>query len=285
LFPTKNKFSGSNGDSTTLFEFYHNMKLAQNQMRLTETEFLKMLMICTSGRANELVTQWIEAGERVAEIYFNLSLHYDKRISTETARHRLITLVAQKNTDIAKHISNIMSLATRAASAIPPGNSRTSYFNNEAIAALLRSLPPASRTTVSNLFHTLSAKARRAITFNELTRPVINLRESIDLDIRANGASGVMNGAKSEGTQKKFVKKGKPTFKKFTTYAVEASVGEQEQRPVYRNNYQSYLKPREQPQTNVYLANGGTNVQKPPQGNTGTPRYNNKPMQPRNAWM
>ena len=260
LFPTKIKFSGSNYESLTLQEFFHNLKIAQEQMRLTEEEFIKMMLQCTSGRANELLNQWISQKEGINEIYFNLTLHFDKRMTTETARQKLLTIMAPKTSDLARHISNIMTLAQRAASAIPAGVSRTSYFNNEAINALMRSLPPASRTTCSNLFHTLSAKARRAITFNELTRPLITLRDTIDADIKAHGVGPSSNAQTSKFSERRKAKRMGPPNKMPTTFVVNAQSGEPEpiryrqKRPNFRSNHNQ--------QSTVYLTASGNNAQK-----------------------
>jgi hypothetical protein len=183
-----------------------------------------MLLLCTSGRANELILQWTSQGSSVSEIYFNLSLHFDKRISTEQARQKLITLMAPRSTDLATHISHVMSLAQRASCAIPPGSSRTSYFNNEAINGLMRSLPPASRAQCSNIFHTLSAKARRAITFSELCRPLITLRDTIDQDIKANGVGSDPNTSESNSYSKNKQGGSNKNYSSFVVETVQESI-------------------------------------------------------------
>jgi hypothetical protein len=218
LFPTRNKFSGgSGGESPSLQEFFASLRTAQEQMRLTEREFQKMLLQSTSGKAHELCQTWLESGENVKTIFFNLSLQFDRRLSPEQARLKLTNLMASKSTDIARHISYIMSLAQRAACALPPGSSRVAYYNNEAISCLIRSLPPASKNSASNLFHTLSAKAKRAITYNELARPLVNIRDTIDQDIKMHGAGGSIVQSKINAH------KSKRNGGKHTTYSVNAS--------------------------------------------------------------
>ena len=167
------------------------MEAAQNQMRLTEKEFLHMLLMCTSHRAHELIQQWADQGESIGNIYFNLPLQYDKRLSPEAAKIKLSNLMAPKNTDLPKHLSLIMHLADRASYSLPQGPTRKSYYDYEAIQALIRSLPPVSRNLCSNLYQQLSGKARRSLTFMELSRPLTNMRFSIDQDIRENGAAVV----------------------------------------------------------------------------------------------
>ena len=274
LFPTKNKFSGGNHDSLSLQEFFHNLRIAQEQMRLTEAEFLKMMLLCTSGRANELLTQWVDQNERVSEIYFNLTLHFDKRMTTESARQKLLTIMAPKSGDLARHISHVMSLAQRAASAIPAGASRTAYFNNEAISALMRSLPPASRTTCSNLFHTLSAKARRAITYNELTRPLITLRDTIDADIKANGVGSSVSANAKVDERRKFAKKTGSSNKKPTSFVVEASY-ENPTAGGSKSNRRYYKKPGNFTQPHVYLAAGSNSA---PRTNSANPNRQRQPF-------
>jgi hypothetical protein len=217
IFPVKGKFSGNNGtDSLTIHEFFNNMAVAQEQMRLTEKEFIHMLLMCTAGKAHELITQWSNQNESIKNIYYNLSLQYDRRITPELARQKLTNLMAAKNTDLPRHISNIMSLADRASYALPQGSSRQAYYNNEAIQALIRSLPPTSKSVCSNLFHSLSAKARRAITFMELSRPLNSLRDTIDLDIKQNGMSFVNTNKPSSSNSKNRKGKGKG----YSTYSV-----------------------------------------------------------------
>ena len=70
IFPLKNKFSGNTGsDSLPIHEFFSLMEAAQIQMRLTEKEFLHMLLMCTSHRAHELIQQWVDQGESIGNIY------------------------------------------------------------------------------------------------------------------------------------------------------------------------------------------------------------------------
>ena len=225
IFPVKSKFSGNmSGDSQSISEFLGNMNFAQEQMKLTESEFLHMLLMCTSGKAHELCQQWVDQGEGIKNIYFNLCLQYDRRITPENARQKLITLMVPKNIDLPKHISHIMMLADRASYALPQGPSRTAFYNNEAINALMRSLPPASRIVCSNLFHSLSAKARRAVTFLELSRSLNTLRHTIDLDIKENGAGIVANNKAPASNSKG--KKG--SRKVYTSYAIDATSREQD---------------------------------------------------------
>ncbi len=229
LFPTKSKFSGSSSpDSLTIQEFFANLKTAQESMRLTESEFMKMVLLSTSGKAHDLLLNWSEQGNDLKTIFFNLSLQFDRRMTADEARQKLLTLSVPKNSDVAKHCALILQLATRASHCLPAGSSRQAYMNNEAINCLQRSLPTASRAVCSNMFHQLSSKARRAITFSELTRSLLTLRSTIDADIRANG-SGAVNAPSNNRPQgnnsgnsgkPKPGRSGKP---RYSSYSVEAS--------------------------------------------------------------
>jgi len=267
IFPVKKQFSGNSGnDSITISEFFNTMKDAQAQMRLTESEFTLMLLRCTAGRAHELIQQWVDQDEGLSNIYFNLTLQYDRRMTPEAARTKLATLMAAKNVDLPRHISNVMTLADRASFALPQGASRNAYYNNEAIQALIRSLPPTSRNTCSNLFHTLSAKARRAITFMELSRPLNTLRHTIDLDIKQNGVNVVNNSSKTPSSKSK-----KGNRKSYSSYAVDTvhedkAVQQDRQRQQHGN------------QTVVYQASG--HQEKAAKGNSGSGgNYGNKRQQ------
>jgi hypothetical protein len=89
------------------------------------------------------------------------------RMSPETARERLSTYKARKNSNLSKVTSDIMQLALRAACVLPPGVTRTASYNSEAIQALIRSLPPMASDTASNKYHTISSRLQRPATFVE----------------------------------------------------------------------------------------------------------------------
>lgn len=283
IFPFKNKFTGNSGsDSLTINEFFNAMSAAQQQMKLTEDEYIHMLLMCTSGKAHELIQQWSDQGENINNIYFNLSLQYDRRITPDMARTKLFSLMAPKNVDLPKHISNIMTLADRASYALPQGPTRKAYYNNEAVQALIRSLPPTSRNTASNLYYTLSAKAKRAITFMEFSRPLNTLRHTIDLDIKQNGVNVVNNNKPTSSGSMSKNKRG--SRKGYSSYSVSTVQDE------YTTQADKLMKGRSQNKVKQDTGNTAvvyqTNTQQPgmsknntgTKGNTGSqrpPRYNN----------
>ncbi len=58
-------------------------------------------------------------------------MHFDKRLQPEDARIKLMSYKAPRNSDLAKVEAAIQSLASRAASNIPAGPSRTANYNME----------------------------------------------------------------------------------------------------------------------------------------------------------
>jgi len=141
---------------------------------------------------------------------------------------------------------------------IPQGATRNAYYNNEAIQALIRSLPPTSRTTCSNLFHTLSAKARRAITFMELSRPLNTLRHTIDLDIKQNGANVVNNNSKTSSSKSK-----KGYKKNYSSYSVDTVLEDK----TVQQDKQRQVQGSQGNQAAVYQANA--HQDKAAKGNSG----------------
>jgi hypothetical protein len=285
LFPTRTKFSGSNlPDSLSLQEFFQLLKAAQESMRLTEQEFTKMLLLCTSNKAHELLSNWIEQGNDIKTLYFNLTLQFDRRMTVDDARHKLLTIMAPKTTDLAKHCALILQLATRASHCLPAGPSRQSYLNNESINCLQRSLPLASRTLCSNTFHTLSSKARRAITFNELTRSLLTLRSTIDADIRSNGVgtsnSGPPPNNKPQGYNSGKAKRNGKVRTSSNVYSVEV--------PMYYDEYDLPIQPlpqkKKHTQNKIYQPHAvvyqNVAAQGHSNGNPGTP--GTQPSGPRN---
>jgi len=189
IFPTKNKFNGTEStNGMNIHEFLSLINAAQKQIKLSKEEFLEFLLMCTTGRPHMLIKDWSENGDGIEEIYYNLFTHYDLRMSPETARERLSTYKARKNSNLSKVTSDIMQLALRAACVLPPGVTRTASYNSEAIQALIRSLPPMASDTASNKYHTISSRLQRPATFVELSRALSINAHTIDAEIARAGA-------------------------------------------------------------------------------------------------
>jgi len=181
VFPTKNKFNGTeHTNGMNIHEFLSLINAAQKQMKLSREEFLEFLLMCTTGRPHILIKDWSENGDDIEAIYYNLFTHYDMRMSPETAREKLYSYKARKNSSLSKVVSDIMQLALRAACVHPQGVARTASYNNDAVQALIRSLPPNASDTASNKYHTISSRLQRPATFVELSRALSIKSHTID---------------------------------------------------------------------------------------------------------
>ena len=190
IFPTKNKFNGTeHSNGMNIHEFLSLINAAQKQMKLSREEFLEFLLMCTTGRPHILIKDWSENGDDIESIYYNLFTHYDMRMSPETAREKLYAFKARKNLSLSKVISDIMQLALRAACVHPQGVARTASYNNDAVQALIRCLPPIASDTASNKYHTISSKLQRPATFVELSRALSIKSHTIDAEIAKSGAA------------------------------------------------------------------------------------------------
>jgi hypothetical protein len=190
IFPTKHKFNGTeHTNGMNIHEFLSLINAAQKQMKLSREEFLEFLLMCTTGRPHILIKDWSENGDDIESIYYNLFTHYDMRMSPETAREKLYAFKARKNSSLSKVISDIMQLALRAACVHPQGVARTASYNNDAVQALIRCLPPIASDTASNKYHTISSKLQRPATFVELSRALSVKSHTIDAEIANSGVA------------------------------------------------------------------------------------------------
>ena len=189
LFPNRNnKFSGHPKDNLSLLEFITSMNAAQEYAKLSENEFKQMLLSCTTGPAHQFLIEWMEdSNEDIGSTYHQLGLRFDTRKSAEDARNELFTYKATKDKTLAQIESDIMSLAFRACSIYPAGESRKNAQNLEICNALMRCLPPYSASLVRREYAKLSTDMGKICSATELSRVLNNLRHSIDADIRAHG--------------------------------------------------------------------------------------------------
>jgi hypothetical protein len=192
LFPHNFKFSGSKTDHMSVVEFLHILTTAQEQMHLTEKEFINRMILCSTGLAHELLTEWKANGENVDSIYHNLLVNFDRRLSPNEAKNQLQSYKVSKNTSLAAAESKIMLLAGRAAALYPEGPSSTSIYNMESCNTMINSLPRSSQAMVSNLFYQISARLGRAATFAELSKAMNLYRPTIDEDIRSHGGENFL---------------------------------------------------------------------------------------------
>ena len=193
LFPCRgiNKFSGNLKDySISIVEFLSNIKTAQAQCNLSVPEFKDMLLACTTGRAHILMLQWLDNPEEsIDNIYHNLAIHFDRRITPEEAKVQLINFKASKNSTLAKIEAHLMTLCNRASTALPAGEARLAFYNLEFCNTLINCLPSQSNITVKTQYCILSAKLKRAATASELSKSLNVHRDAIDNDLKMHGSS------------------------------------------------------------------------------------------------
>ena len=246
IFPTKNKFNGTeHSNGMNIHEFLSLINAAQKQMKLSREEFLEFMLMCTTGRPHILIKDWSENGDDIESIYYNLFTHYDMRMSPEKAREKLYAFKARKNSSLSKVISDIMQLALRAACVHPQGVARTASYNNDAVQALIRCLPPIASDTASNKYHTISSKLQRPATFVELSRALSIKAHTIDAEIAKSGVAPNSNhgGKTPHGNNYALRSKGNKNSKSHnnTAFVVNAKQsshnGGQNSGPSGRNNH------------------------------------------------
>ena len=206
LFPYgSGKFSGHKGKDGDygmgVIEFLSSMNRAQSVAKLSREEFRNQLLNSTTGKAHSLLVDWFNNGEAIEDCYFNLIVNFDKRTTVEDARAKLANYKAYKTSNLAKVEADIMSLASRASTSLPAGESRQSLYNLDATMALIRALPPTSSATASNTFAAINSELQRAATFTELSKAVNVYRHVIDADIRANGMHAPKDKLQASTTQ------------------------------------------------------------------------------------
>jgi hypothetical protein len=114
-------------------------------------------------------------------------------MSPDSAKEKLANFKVNKDTNLATAESQIIRLIGRAATIMPIGESRNTYYNLEGCNALIRALPPYSSQLASNLYNNYTAKLGRPCTLLELSQGLNLYRTSIGKDIKENGISNKIN--------------------------------------------------------------------------------------------
>jgi hypothetical protein len=189
-FPSRSnqKFSGTSS-GPNIIEFLQSMNTAQAIMQLSKKEFLQIMQKCVTGKVYTMVAEYISFDHSVSDLYHSLLTLYDTRMTSPIARRVLADYKAAKNQSLSKVQSHIMMLASRIASQIPAGPSRTSMYNIEANNALTRCLPPNSAARCMNEINTLSAKLQQNPSFIQTIQCLHKFADSIDQDIQQNGVA------------------------------------------------------------------------------------------------
>jgi hypothetical protein len=206
LFPYRSgKFSGYNGkgqeNGMGVIEFLSSMNRAQQTAKLSREEFKNQLLNSTTGKAHSLLVDWFNKDESVEDCYFNQVVNFDKRTTVDDARTKLASYKPYKSSNLAKVEADILSLARRASTSLPVGDSRQALYNLDSTMALIRALPPTSSATASNTFAAINSELRRAATFTELSKAINVYRNVIDADIRMNGISAPKDKAQANSGQ------------------------------------------------------------------------------------
>ena len=220
----------------SIVEFLSNIKTAQAQCNLSIPEFKEILLACTTGRAHLLMLQWLDNPEETIDnIYHNLTIHFDRRITPEEAKVQLINFKASKNSTLAKIEAHLMTLCNRASTALPPGEARLAFYNLEFCNTLINCLPSQSNITVKTQYCVLSAKLKRAATASELSKSLNVHRDAIDNDLKMHGSTST--GPKMSKRQTSTRTK---SWTKASTYAVDyqkQSSGSSGEPPQSKINY------------------------------------------------
>ena len=198
---SKQKFTGE-ADSVNIIEFLQAMNTAQQIMHLSEPEFLLILQKCVSGKVYTLVSECVSYGNNVNDVFHSLLTLYDNRVSSGTARRLLMSYRAPRTQTLMKVQSQIMEYASRIASDLPQGESRTQMFNIESNNALIRALPHHSANVVTNTINNLAARLQRNPSYVEVIKALHKYAESINGDIARNGV--VHNRNHSEASRANF---------------------------------------------------------------------------------
>ena len=187
-FPTKSteRFNGT-AQGINVLEFLHAMNSAQAIMKLSKEEFLQILLKCVSGKVYTLVSECVNYGNDVGDVYHSLITLYDTRMTSADARKMLMNFRAMRNQSLMKVQSQVMEYASRVASDLPVGSSRTHMFNIEANNGLVRCLPHNSATIVSNVINSLCARLQRNPSYVEVIKTLHKYADTINQDIARNG--------------------------------------------------------------------------------------------------
>ena len=184
VFPVKNKFNGTN---RSILEFLQDINFCQETCKLSEKEFLEMLLRCTTQKCYNILIQYMAIGFSISDIYLSLLLLFDNRSTPTDCRKQLASLTAPKTMNIIELQNKIMYLAGRTASDLPAGPARQSVYNLEACRALMSALPSQSSHLVTSKYNILTARLSAAPTFVQLLKILAPHQDLINQDIRQNG--------------------------------------------------------------------------------------------------
>ena len=115
---------------------------------------------------------------------------YDREISSTSAEQELTNLKAKKTDTLHLLLQQISKLADLASRGYVNAEIRTALIDSKSCSALITCLPEKSKMEVYREFNLLSQKLNRPPKFNEFTRVLYPIEQSINHDIAKSGFSG-----------------------------------------------------------------------------------------------
>ena len=180
-FPVRQKFSGK--DNPSIVEFLRNIKNAQLQCQLTESQFASVFLRCFTGPPYEMVSNALDGNLTINEIISSLLIKYDKRVKPEEAIILLHNYKPPSNATYDSVVSDILNLAQRACSD-QPDSIKNEMYNYTAIEALLKNLPPDNKADGEKTRMKLVTLYNRPPTFDEFSRSLRKIATAIDLNYK-----------------------------------------------------------------------------------------------------
>ena len=180
-FPVRQKFSGKDNPSIT--EFLRNIKNAQLQCQLNETQFTSVFLRCFTGQPYETVSDALNGHLSINEIISSLLIKYDKRIKPDEASALLHNYKLPHNATYDSIVSDIIHLAQRAC-ADQPETIKNDMYNHTAIETLLKNLPPDNKADGEKTRMQLVSLYGRQPTFDEFSRSLRKIATAIDLNYK-----------------------------------------------------------------------------------------------------
>ena len=189
LFPKgSDKFSGKRNEGPVITEFLYTLNLAQSKCKLSESEFLDLLVHSCTKEAHSFVKALVDEKSSPDQIYYKLLVMYDSTVPPETAKQLLLDYRVKRNENLAIAQAYILDKASIISKLCISESEKKLISDFEALQALPRALPIRSRSEVNKQYRLLMQELGRAPTYIELVSSLEGLRLSIDEDIKQNGA-------------------------------------------------------------------------------------------------
>ena len=192
-YSTKQLFSGKPG-TRTVKSWLQEMTNKQIALKLTESEFLDMLVQTSIGDPNALLMSFIRHGNSVQEIYKRFLNQYEKSLTPKVSIDKLYTYKATKNNSIYDTMSEVEILSDNASLGFGTNKEfADEYFHVTAIQTLIRALPEYSNRIASEIFADMISKEKQP-KYNKFCTNLVKYENPVDKDIAQNGMSPGFNG-------------------------------------------------------------------------------------------